>query len=912
VHINQNREMMENMKKRSTAVLTTMALLVSMVFSSVMAVSAAVDTGGHWAQSTLNDWETRGWLTGDASGAVRPDAGITRAEFIRLVNQMEGYTTAAPEKAAAYADLSPEAWYYNDVAVALAAGYISGLSDAQMAPQQTITRQEAMAVVAQIAGLNQPINSTVLSYFGDGASVASWAQGYVSAAIGEGFVSGYNGQVNPASAITRAETVVLLEKVYTGARTYNYPGTYGGTASNPASASQVTVAAAGVTLSYVNTSAAEIARGVEAGSVTLNNVRVNGSLDLNAANVKVSLTGSTVSLLNVNQPASVTTDAATTISDTNARAQLTLNGTAVGGTTTTPATTEVVAGRFPPGRSGGGGGGGSSTPTPNPPSGPTTAENVANSLGAGNATASGNIVTVNPGATVALTSLPAGVTVKVPATAKLNVTGSATVAGTLEAADNAELTVAGTLTVTGALKIVSGTTGGVTGGGKIVVAPGGSIEDLSNDGSTSWAWSGNSSGSIEIAAGATAKAGFGGSTGAVLYISKTDPSALVTLTNGAITLKEHAITLTGAATINSVLPIQATDTLTVAAGSILTVNSQLIVAAGGSTLAGEDSAIIVVGSSGSVTSDGTTAVSPFTTAGTYIYNNSTWSVPMPTADAENVAALGNEGVSYTADSSGNLTSIEVTSTVTLKDAVTLGATQTLEIADNAALELGGKDFTLEAGSSLDLNDRGALVVDGGATASLSGTVDLGTYGSVTVASNSELDLSSTAKLDGDGKVVIDGGTLVDNANSGSPNAIWGNGNATIEVKSGSTVEQRGKTFITFAGSGDSTAPIVLESGTIKIATDGFTLEGNATIQSVAMVGDNDNLTLAAGSELTIKNVTLYLVTKDGGGQLIGEPGARIILETGGSINQGANLPGAALISGSGTYVYNNNSWEITP
>jgi hypothetical protein len=341
-----------------------LAMLATILFSGASALYAANDTGGHWAESTLSAWETRGWLVGDAAGGIRPDANITRAEFIRLVNQAQNYTEADVEKAAAFSDLNPEAWYYNDVAIALAAGYIRGISDTRMAPEQNITRQEAMTIVAQIAGFSQPVaNAAIIASFTDGATVGSWARGYVSASVGEGFVSGYNNQINPLNNITRAETVTLLEKVYANERVYRYPGTYGGTEANPLSAKKVTVAASGVTLSYISAEAAEVAAAVGAGNVTLNNVKISGALALNAAEVQAALTGSSIGTLNVNQPATVTTDEATVITTTNANARLTLNGEVIEGTVTAPDDKQVEEEKKEESKtsSGGGGGGGGSS-----------------------------------------------------------------------------------------------------------------------------------------------------------------------------------------------------------------------------------------------------------------------------------------------------------------------------------------------------------------------------------------------------------------------------------------------------------------------------------------------------------------------------------------------------------------------
>jgi len=255
-------------------------LLCILMSLTVPALAASSDITGHWAEPIIKEWIDQGLMSGDSNGSYRPNDSITRAEFFTLVNNWKGYTTES-DKVETYTDVSPGKWYYKQVAIALGAGYITGTSATTMAPEAEITRQEAMTVVARIAGVEAATDTSVLSKVKDGANVSEWAKGFAAAVINEGLVSGGgDGNINPTSNITRAETVALLNKVRVDTRAYAFAGTYG-PASGEKTVTSITVDAPGVTLQNLTiTGDLTIAKSVGEGEVTLNNVNVEGKLNV--------------------------------------------------------------------------------------------------------------------------------------------------------------------------------------------------------------------------------------------------------------------------------------------------------------------------------------------------------------------------------------------------------------------------------------------------------------------------------------------------------------------------------------------------------------------------------------------------------------------------------------------------------
>lgn len=164
------------------------------------------DIQGHWAESKIRDWMNEGWVRGYADHSFKPDKVITRAEFMSLVNRAFGYTGQAVVR---FQDVAEDAWYYQAVSAASAAGYIHGYADQTIKPQAPLTRQEAARIIAGIMNLEE--NEEAAAVFTDSASIAAWSKGAVGAVVAQDVITGYeDGSFKPLQSITRAEAVAAL------------------------------------------------------------------------------------------------------------------------------------------------------------------------------------------------------------------------------------------------------------------------------------------------------------------------------------------------------------------------------------------------------------------------------------------------------------------------------------------------------------------------------------------------------------------------------------------------------------------------------------------------------------------------------------------------------------------------------
>lgn len=253
-------------------------LSLSMVFALLpsVALAASTDISGHWAENTLIKWSDMGWFNGDGKGSYRPNDSTTRAEFITMVNRIYGFNGESAD-IGNYTDVSPASWYYSQISAALAAGYVSGTGANTMSPEKIITRQEAMTIIANIEGISSD-NSKILSLPADGDQVAGWAKAKVAACMEEGYVSGSNGKIYPTANITRAESVVLLDKLYSDIRTFAFAGTYG-PEEGMREIGEVYIEGSGVRLQNMSVSGnLTVSKNVGEGEAYLNNIDVGGDL----------------------------------------------------------------------------------------------------------------------------------------------------------------------------------------------------------------------------------------------------------------------------------------------------------------------------------------------------------------------------------------------------------------------------------------------------------------------------------------------------------------------------------------------------------------------------------------------------------------------------------------------------------
>jgi hypothetical protein len=214
----------ENKTKQRILVVVVMVLLV---FAGLMMAArpAAADTfsdvqSSYWAYDAINSLSGQGYITGYPYGNFAPDALITRAEFVSIMDKVLKLPAYDPAKPG-FSDISGGDWYYNSVETAVHDGIAKGYGNGIFRPGYPITREEMACILVQALGIPSQVaaNMGTKTNFTDDARISDWARGYVVVAVQNlGLLKGYpDSSFKPQSDATRAEACTMIEnflKVY--------------------------------------------------------------------------------------------------------------------------------------------------------------------------------------------------------------------------------------------------------------------------------------------------------------------------------------------------------------------------------------------------------------------------------------------------------------------------------------------------------------------------------------------------------------------------------------------------------------------------------------------------------------------------------------------------------------------------
>ena len=151
--------------------------------------------------------EHKAYMFGYTDGTVRPNGYITRAEAAALVTRLLGLDTFASAAEPAFTD-TPSSWYNKAINAAVQRGIMKGYPDKSFRPNAPITRAEFTQMISTID--NKPYG---VAPFAD--VVGHWAERPIGSEYQAGRIKGYpDGTFRPNAFITRAEAVVILNKIF--------------------------------------------------------------------------------------------------------------------------------------------------------------------------------------------------------------------------------------------------------------------------------------------------------------------------------------------------------------------------------------------------------------------------------------------------------------------------------------------------------------------------------------------------------------------------------------------------------------------------------------------------------------------------------------------------------------------------
>ena len=166
-----------------------------------------------WGYESIERAAQLGYVNGVGGGKFEPNRQLTRAEFVTMLHRMAGKPTAST--AAAFTDVSQNAWYRDAVNWAAEKGYVNGTGANTFSPDGKITRQEVVTILFRYSGSQSGaetmFTATYDSQFTDSGAITPWAKTAMYWAIYNGVVNGTSPTtVSPTATATRAEVAAIF------------------------------------------------------------------------------------------------------------------------------------------------------------------------------------------------------------------------------------------------------------------------------------------------------------------------------------------------------------------------------------------------------------------------------------------------------------------------------------------------------------------------------------------------------------------------------------------------------------------------------------------------------------------------------------------------------------------------------
>lgn len=194
--------------------------MTNSTYTVIYSPKAFKDVEKHWARAAINDMGSRLIIDGVEKDSFEPDRDITRAEFVESLVRALGLMRPGMGKDA-FSDVTKAGWYYDAVSIAHEYSLVSGYGSGKFGPNEKITREQAMVMVARamkITGLKVKLGDSevnkVLSRFTDVNSAAGYAKTSIAACVETDIIYGRSKTyLAPKDSITRAEVAVIVRSL---------------------------------------------------------------------------------------------------------------------------------------------------------------------------------------------------------------------------------------------------------------------------------------------------------------------------------------------------------------------------------------------------------------------------------------------------------------------------------------------------------------------------------------------------------------------------------------------------------------------------------------------------------------------------------------------------------------------------
>lgn len=172
-----------------------------------------VDYRYSWAIEAIDRAYERGIVLGDGKGLFNPGQNTKRGDFILMVVRALGLKGDFQEN---FGDVPKESYYYDAIGVAKSLGIAKGNGNG-FNPNGNITREDMMVIMDRtLEALEiqlEEAGEEALAIYNDANLISNYARGSIARLTKAGLVQGSGGGVKPKQQATRAEIVVILDRL---------------------------------------------------------------------------------------------------------------------------------------------------------------------------------------------------------------------------------------------------------------------------------------------------------------------------------------------------------------------------------------------------------------------------------------------------------------------------------------------------------------------------------------------------------------------------------------------------------------------------------------------------------------------------------------------------------------------------
>lgn len=168
---------------------------------------------GDWFYDAVSTVAQAGIMKGTGDTLFSPDLELTRGMFVTMLARFDNADTS--NTASGFTDVAADAYYAGAVVWASKNGIVKGVSDTSYAPDQSITREQAVTMLCRYASYARmdvsAAGTTDLSAFTDAGEVSDYALPALRWAVGTGLIKGMTPTaIGPKSTATRAQAAQIF------------------------------------------------------------------------------------------------------------------------------------------------------------------------------------------------------------------------------------------------------------------------------------------------------------------------------------------------------------------------------------------------------------------------------------------------------------------------------------------------------------------------------------------------------------------------------------------------------------------------------------------------------------------------------------------------------------------------------